>query len=191
MPKIVLIDGLSTTGKSTTSYNLAKKLPKWIFVDIWRTKDMFESIGYSASLNKKEADALMKISKEETIRLAREIIRKTQRNILMQEATLSLIKRKLGKDLKKYGYKIYNVQLVIPLSEMKKRDKKRGKPTLNLADYWTEKKYTDKLERKNKGADVVVDTTKNSEKKVVEIILKAIGEKAKKHPYEKRIRRFW
>lgn len=191
MPKIVLIDGLPTTGKSTTSYNLAKKLPNWVFVDIWRIKDMFESVGYSNGLNKKEADLLMEISKETTINIAREVIRKTQRNIILQEATYKYVKKKIGKDLKKYNYKIYNVQLVIPLKEMKKKDKKRKKPTLGVGDYWTEKKYQDKLKRKNKGADVVVDTFKNSEKKVVEIILKAIEEKARKHPYEKRLRRFW
>lgn len=100
-PKIVLIDGMPTTGKSTTSYNLVKKLPGWIFIDIWRIKDIFEPLGYSTNLDKKEANVLMNISKEATIKLAKEIIRKTQRNIILQEATKDFIKKKLGKDLKR------------------------------------------------------------------------------------------
>ncbi len=190
-PKIVLIDGLSTAGKSTTSYNLAKKLPGWIFIDIWRIKDVFEPLGYSTDLDKKEMDALMSISKEATIKLAREVIRKIQRNIILQEATIKFVKKKLGKDLKKYNYEIYTVQLKIPLKEAIKRDKKRKKPTLGVGDYWTEERWENKIKKKRKKGDVVVDTFKNNPEDVVKIILKGIGEKPKKHPYADRVRRFW
>ena len=190
-PKIVLIDGLPTSGKSTTSYNLARKLPGWIFIDIWRIKDIFEPLGYSKDLDKKEADELMGISKEFTIKLAREVIKKTQRNIILQETTTKYAKEKLGKDLKKYNYQIFTVQLKVPMKEAIKRNIKRKKPTLNFLQGWDEERWKNKIQKKTKKGDIVVDTFENNQEEVVKIILKAIGEKAKKHPYEKLVRKFW
>ena len=190
-PKIVLIDGLPTSGKSTTSYNLARKLPGWIFIDIWRIKDIFEPLGYSTDLDKKEADELMGISKEFTIKLAREVIKKTQRNIILQETTTKYAKEKLGKDLKKYNYQIFTVQLKVPMKEAIKRNIKRKKPTLNFLQGWDEERWKNKIQKKTKKGDIVVDTFENNQNKVIEIILKAIGEKPKKHPYEKLVRKFW
>ena len=190
-PKIILIDGMPTSGKSTTSYNLARKLPGWIFIDIWRIKDIFEPLGYSKGLDKKEADNLMEISKEFTTRLTREVVRKTQRNIILQETTTKYTKKKLGKDLKKYNYQIFTVQLKVPFEEAVKRNKKREKPDLNFFKIWTKERWDNKIQRKIKKDDIVVDTFENNQEEVVKIILKAIGEKARKHPYEKRIRKFW
>ena len=190
-PKIVLIDGMPTSGKSTTSYNLARKLPGWIFIDIWRIKDIFEPLGYSTDLDKKEADELMGVSKEFTIKLAREVIRKTQRNIILQETTTKYAKEKLGKDLRKYNYQIFTIQLKVPFEETVKRNKKREKPDLNFFKIWTKERWDNKIQRKIKKGDIVVDTFENNQEEVVKIILKAIGEKAKKHPYEKLVRKFW
>jgi len=189
--KIILIDGMPTSGKPTTSYNLAKKLPEWVFIDIWRIKDIFEPLGYSTDLDKKEMNALMDISKEATIKLAREIIRKTQRNIILQEATIKFVKKKLGKDLKKNNYEIYTIQLEVPFKEAIKRNKKRDKPDLSFIKTWTEERWKDKIKRKIKKGDIVVNTLKNNPKEVIKIILKAIDEKPKKHPYGKLVRKFW
>jgi len=190
-PKIVLIDGVTTAGKSTTSYNLARKLPGWIFIDIWRIKDIFESIGYSKGLEKKEKDFLMALSKKATMMITREVIRNTQRNIILQEAKTGLIKKKLRKDLKKHNYKIYTVQLIVPLKEAVKRSVKRKKPGSDLGKAWSEERWNKKIKRKTKKGDIVIDTLKNSPEKVVEIILKNIGEKAKKHPYTDKVRKYW
>jgi predicted nucleotidyltransferase len=43
----------------------------------------------------------------------------------------------------------------------------------------------------DKYSDIDMDIFKNNQKEVVKIILKAIGEKPRKHPYEKLIRKFW
>lgn len=190
-PKIVLIDGMSMAGKSTTSYNLARKLPGWVFIDIWRIKDIFEPLGYSTDLNRREVEALMDISKKATMMITREVIRKTQRNIVLQEAKTDFIKKKLGKDLKKYNYKIYTVQLTVPFKQAIKRNIKRGKPTMGYLKNWTEERWENKIKRKTKKGDIVVDTFKNNPEKVIKIILKNIGEKPKKHPYEDKIRRYW
>jgi cytidylate kinase len=190
-PKIVLIDGLPTTGKSTTSYNLAKKLPGWIFIDIWRIKDIFEPIGYSIDLEKEEKNALADISKRVTIMIAKEVIKSTQRNIILQEATKDFVRKKLGKDLKKYHYEIYTVQLKVPLKQAIKRNIKREKPTLNLTKEWDEERWENKIKKKTKKGDIVIDTSEKNPEEVVKIILESIGEKPKKHPYEKLVRRFW
>lgn len=189
--KIILIDGMPTSGKSTTSYNLARKLPGWIFIDIWRIKDIFEPLGYSKDLDKTESDKLMEISKEFTIKLAREVIRKTQRDIILQETTTKFAKKKLGKDLKKHNYQVFTIQLKVPFEEAVKRNKKREKPDLNFFKIWTKERWDNKIQRKIKKGDIVVDTFENNQEEVVKIILGGVGEKAKKHPYEKLVRKFW
>ena len=189
--KIVLVDGLPTSGKSTTSYNLARKLPGWIFIDIWRIKDMFVPLGYGDNLNKKETQSFHDSSKSAIFKIAREIIRKTQRNIIIHDIPSKAIKEKLGKDLRKYDYHIFTVQLKVPFEEAIKRNKKREKPDLNFFNIWTKERWDNKIKKKTNKRDIVVDTCKNNQKEVVNIILKAIEEKPKKHPYEKLIRKFW
>jgi cytidylate kinase len=189
--KIVVIDGMTASGKSTTSYNLARQLPGWVFLDVWRIKDMFEPIGYSSSLDRKEAGVLAEIAKEETMRLAKEVMRKTRRNIILQELTVEFVKKKLGRELKKQGYGLFSVQLRVPLGHAVKRDKKRGKPTLGVGSSWTEEKWDEKVDRKIKKGDLVVDTSRAKPDAVVKMILKHIGEQAGKHAHADKIRRFW
>ncbi|HJX50810.1 MAG TPA: AAA family ATPase [Candidatus Nanoarchaeia archaeon] len=190
-PKIVLIDGMPTSGKSTTSYNLAKKLPGWIFIDIWRIKDIFEPLGYSTDLDKEEAKKLIDISKDTTLNITKEIITRTQRNIILQEITKESLQEKLAEDLKKHNYEIYTVQLTVPFRQAIKRNIKRKKPTLNFLKDWDEQRWEEKIKKKIKEGDIIVDTFKNKPEEVVKIIIKEIGEKPKKHPYEDKIRRFW
>src|SRR3989344_440966 len=95
--KIILIDGMPTSGKSTTSFELAKLLSDWIFVDIWRIKDMFEPIGYSNGMKEDEFKILQNIAKEEIISLCKKIMSQTKRNIILQEGTKKNVNSKLGK----------------------------------------------------------------------------------------------
>ena len=77
--KIVLISGLSTAGKTTISYNLAKKLPNWIFIDIWKIKDIFEPLAL------KERKDIIAISKKTIIMLTHEaLFYKRQKQILLK-----------------------------------------------------------------------------------------------------------
>ncbi len=190
-PKIILLDGMPTSGKSTISYELARNLPGWLFADIWRFKDIFETLGYSKGLDKKEKDALEKIAKEALVKLIRGVIRKTQRNIILQDTTPKFVKKNFGKDLKKFNYNFQVIQLKVPFKEAKKRNKKRDKPDLSFMKTWTEERWESKIKKKIKKGDIVVDSFKNTPEQVVKIILKAIGEKSKKHPYEKHIRKYW
>lgn len=190
-PKIVILDGMPTSGKTTISYNLAKKLPEWILVDIWRIKDMFVPIGYSNSLDKGEEKILHEISKKEIFKLARAIIKNTQRSIIIHDIPIPDVKKKLGKELRENKYEVFSFQLKVPFEEAIKRNKKREKPDLNFFKIWTKERWDNKIQRKIKKGDIVVDTFENNQEEVVKIILKAIGEKGKKHPYEKLVRKFW
>ena len=97
----------------------------------------------------------------------------------------------MGKDLRKYNYQIFTIQLKVPFEEAVRRNKKREKPDLNLFKIWTKERWDNKIQRKIKKGDIVVDTFENNQEEAVKIILKAIGEKARKHPYEKLVRKFW
>lgn len=189
-PKIVILDGMATSGKTTISYLLAKKLSGWILVDIWRIKDMFVPIGYGKNLNKEESKIFHDLSKKEIFRIAKEIIRKTQRNIIIHDIPVKDVKKKLGKDLKYNNYQVFSFQLKVSFEEAMKINRKREKPDLDFS-IWTKERWDNKIQRKIKKGDIVVDTSENNQEKVVNIILKAIGEKSKKHPYEKSVRKFW
>jgi thymidylate kinase len=180
--KIVLISGISTAGKTTTSYNLAKKLPGWVFVDIWGIKSIFEPLGL-----KDRAD-IISISKKAVIMIVREVMRKMQKNIILQEAKGDFIRRHLRKDLKKYNYEVYSIFLKVPFKHAVKRDIERDKSTMGIGRDWTEERWNEKIRKLQDGnITLVIDTSENSQKKVVHLILKAIGEKPKKHPYKNKI----
>ena len=189
--KIVLIDGMPTSGKSTTSYNLAKNLPDWVFIDIWRIKDIFEPLGYSKDLDINEKKVFTELSKKTVVTLVRGLIENTSRNIILQEATKEFVEEQLGDDLKKHNYNIYTIQLTVPFKEALKRNKKRKKPDLEFFKTWTEQRWDEKIKKKIQKGDIVVDTFKNRPQKAISIILKRIGEKPKKHPYENLLRKFW
>ena len=182
---------MPTSGKSTTSFELAKLLPDWIFVDIWRIKDMFEPIGYSNGMKEDEFKILQNIAKEEIISLCKKIMSQTKRNIILQEGTKRYVNSKLGKVIRENNYELYTIQLTSPFDEALKRNRKRKKPDLKFFNEWDENLWNDKIQRKIQKGDIVVDTSKNSPSKAANIILKLIGEKPKKHPHTNKLRRFW
>jgi len=184
--KIVLISGLITAGKTTTSHELAKVLPNWIFIDVWKIKEMFEPLGL------KDRSVMIKISKSSMIHITREVLRKMQRNIILQEAKPAFVKRHLRNDLKKYNYEIYSFFLVNNLDDAIRRDKQREKPTMNIGKRaGSDKEWIEKGRTKPVKGDVIINTSEHSIKEVRNIILKTIREKPKKHPYARAIRRSW
>ena len=100
--KIIVIRGKVTSGKTTTSHELAKILPGWIFIDPWKIKEMFEP------LELKNRTSLKNASKKAMLVIMKEVIRNLEINIIVQETTVKYIKKYLGKDLKKHNYKIYS-----------------------------------------------------------------------------------
>jgi len=184
MRKIVIVRGLATAGKSTTSHELAKVLPGWIFIDVWKIKEMFEPLGM------KDRRPWIDITKKTMIYIMREVIRKFKINILVQETSRSFLIKYLGKDLRKCNYKVYSFFLDIDLKEAIKRDKRREKPTMRFGKFNSEDEWRKGRASPERG-DKIMHTGKNSTKEVVDIILNEIGEKREKHPRAHLIRRSW
>jgi hypothetical protein len=56
---------------------------------------------------------------------------------------------------------------------------------------WTNEDWERKGIKKPFKGDVIIDTSEKNKKEVLEIMLKAIGEKKKKHPLKKHIKKSW
>ncbi len=102
MKKIVIITGVVTAGKTTTSHALAKVLPGWIFIDVWKMKEMFEPLGL------KDRTPLRTIPKKAMITIMKEVMRDMGINILVQETSRKFLEQHLQNDLKKHKYQIYS-----------------------------------------------------------------------------------
>jgi len=182
MKKIIIIRGKVTAGKTTTSYELAKVLPNWIFVDPWKIKEMFEPLGL------KNREPLKKASKKAMIEILKVVIRDLGINIIVQETTQSFIKKHLKNDLKKYNYKIFPFFLEVELKDAIKRDIQREKPTMNLKkNVKTEEEWKNRILPEKK--DFIINTSDYEINEVVNLILKQINEKKRKNPKAHLIRK--
>ncbi|GEM_PF-1133214 len=182
--KIVIIRGIVTAGKTTISYELNRVLPGWIFIDVWKIKEMFEPLGL------KDRAPLKTISKKAMILIIKEVIKQIGINIIVQESSRSAINNDLKNLLKEKNYKIYSFFLDVEDVDIIKRDRQREKPTMNLERDIKKGKFRDKRVKPEK-EDIIINTSKNSIKNVVNIILKEINEKRKKHHYSKILRKTW
>lgn len=181
--KIVIIKGKVTAGKSTTSYELAKVLPGWIFVDAWKIKEMFEP------LDLKDRTPLKTISKDAMALIMKKVIEQMQINILIQESSIRFVKKKLGNLLKKYDYEIYSFFLDVEYDDAVKRDIEREKPTMNLSKH--KKEEWKSIKAQPEKGDIVINTSEMSIREVRDFILKNIDEKPKKNKNASLIRRCW
>ena len=77
--KIVIIRGIVTAGKTTISHELAKVLPGWIFIDIWKIKEMFEPLGFKTT---EERLPTRTISKKVMATMVRGVIRNKEKEII-------------------------------------------------------------------------------------------------------------
>ncbi len=181
--KIVIVRGKVTAGKTTTSHELAKVLPGWIFIDVWKIKEMFEPLGL------KDRTVLINCSKKAMVLMMREVIRDLGINIIVQETTLSFLKKYLRNDLK--NYKIYSFFLDIDLQRAAKRDILREKPTMGLGKRIKTQEQWEKQKGVPEKGDFIIHTGNKRVKQVVDIILKEIGEKRRKNPNAHLIRKCW
>ena len=185
MKKIVIIRGKVTAGKSTVSHALASVLPDWIFIDQWKIKEMFEP------LNLKDRTPLKNASKKAMITIMKEVMKTMQINIIAQETSRGFLNKHLKNDLKKCNYKIYSFFLDITLKEAIKRDIKRKKPTMDISKGIKGEEEWRQIKAQPDKGDTIIDTSKHNSKEVVNIILKTIKEKRKKHPRVHLIRKSW
>lgn len=183
--KILIIRGKVTAGKTTISHELARCLPDWIFVDAWKIKEMFEP------LDLKDRTPLRTISKKAMTNIMKEVMKQMQINIIVQESSISYLKRYLRKYLREYNYEIYSFFLDVDLDVAIKRDKQREKPTMNVGkDVKTNEEWK-KIKAQPEKRDIVINTSDKSVKEIVDFILKKINEKPKKHKQPDLIRKSW
>ena len=183
--KIIIIRGKVTAGKSTISYELAKILPKYIFVDSWKIKEMFEP------LNLKDRTPLKTISKKAMVTIIKEVMKQMQIGVIVQETSKSFLQKYLRNELKKYNYEIYSFFLDVDLEDAIKRDIQRDKPTMDIGKGVKDNLAWKKIKAQPEKGDIIIDTSSLGKKEVINFIMKTIKEKSKRHPQENLIRRTW
>lgn len=168
MKKIIIIRGKSGAGKTTISYELAKVLPKYFFVDIWKFKEMFEPFGFK---NRKPQN---EICKESMFFIIKQSLKKNLfQNFIIQESSQSSVRKYMKNYLDKKD-KIYSFFLDVDLKNALKRNVEREKTTMDKKHFIEQSKQGLKNKEKE---DILIDTSNKSIKQVIDIILKNIGEK--------------
>lgn len=178
--KIVIIRGKSCAGKTTISYELARVLPDFSFVDIWKIKEMFEPLGLKDRRHNEVAKPAMYYIMREAIKNIGPI------NFIIQEASQRRVKKGLRNYLKKYDYKLYSFFLDVDLDVALKRNITREKEVIPEEHFVEHAK--DELKNKKK-EDILINTSGKSIKQVVDFILEEIGEKKDIHPRRDIIRK--
>ena len=175
MPKIIILRGKSTAGKTTLSHELSKVLSDSIFIDIWKIKEMFEP------LKLKDRTITNKASKKGVTAILKIILKQLPKNIILQETTQSNLKKHLRNYLA--DYQIYSFYLDVDLKTAIKRDIIRKKPTTYIGKlYKTEKEWSKNQPQPEKN-DIIIQTHKASKKKILDFILATINEKRSQSKY--------
>ncbi len=159
-PKLVILRGRPTSGKSTAYENLRKsKLMKnWLFVDhcamkTWLGKD----------LGKKSLFAVLKI------------VIPSKKNIIIEEMSKETIRKYIDSYIKKYDYKIIVFQFTVSTKTAYKRDVQRAKAKWHpkMGKKWIDETHKMHDERFDKKA-ILVDTNKLGKRQVVDLILEEL-----------------
>jgi gluconate kinase len=178
--KIIIIRGKSGAGKSTISHELAKALPNYIFIDIWKIKEMFEP------LNSKDRKGQNEICKDAiSFILKRAIKDKVTDKFMLQEIRNGAIRKALRNYLNKED-KIYSFFLDVNLETALKRNIEREKET--MPEKYFKEQAKEGLKNKD-NEDVLIDTSDKTIDQVLDIILNETCEKRKKNPNAGLIRR--
>ena len=182
--KIIIIRGIPTSGKTTITHELAKILPNYIFIDIWKIKEMFEPI------NLKDRTVLKLASKKAVLAIMKEVMSSLKINIILQETERSTINKKFEKLIKKYDYEIYSFFLHDDYDTAIKRDKQREKPAMEISKLFSLEEWK-KMSQTHDFGDIIINTSEKTIDDVMSIILKEIKEKKSIHPQANIIRKSW
>lgn len=166
--KVITISGKSGAGKTTISYELAKVLPNFIFIDIWKIKEMFEPLKLK---NRKPQN---QICKDTIYFIMKQTLKQDiSHNFILQESTRKAVKRYMKNYFKKED-KIYSFFLDVDLETALKRNEEREKDTMPKKHFIEQAKNNLPKPDKN---DIVIDTSNKSKAQVINEILKIIEEK--------------
>jgi len=163
MPKLVILRGKPTSGKSTAFHNIkkTKKLKNWVLIDFPKIKDMF-----SEKDRELRKIALFAILKE---------VMKKKKNILLEEMSEETIRKYINNYIKKYKYKIIVFQFEVKMKTAYKRNIQRARDKWH--PYIKKRKLKDLHKMHDDRFDnqaLLVDCNKLSKKQVVDLILKKI-----------------
>jgi len=159
-PKLVILRGKPTSGKSTAWHSLKKRkeLTDWIFVDHANLKTTL-----GRDLGKHALFAVLKT------------VMPTRNNIIIEESSKQTIRKYLNYHIKKHNYKIITFQFEVSLNTAYKRNIQRAK------DKWHPYIKKQELERlhemHNQRFDKtahLIDCNKFSKKQVVDYIIKTL-----------------
>jgi predicted kinase len=159
-PKLVILRGRPTSGKSTAFANLRKnkKMKDWVFIDHCLFKD---KLGKEPGKKK----LFSELKKEMP----------SKKNILIEEMSRESIMKGAGKEVKKYDYEIVVFQFTISTKIAYKRDVKRAKEGTHpfMGKEWIDKLHKMHDERFDKFG-ILVDTNKLNKKQVVRFIINSL-----------------
>ena len=165
-PKIVILRGKPTAGKSTAIHNLKKEkfLSSWTFIDFPFIKDKMYS-----NLNNKERYDLAKKSLCAIIK----VVMKSNKNIILEEVSEKFLKKKISYHIKKNNYEIITFQFEVSKKEAYKRDVQRGKEKWHpsMGKKWIDKMHEYHKKKFDKNA-ILIDCDKLDKKQIVKFIIK-------------------
>lgn len=159
-PKLVILRGRPTSGKSTAYANLrkSKSMKDWLFVDhcamkTWLGKD----------LGKKSLFAVLKV------------VMPSKKDIIIEEMSKETVRKYIYSYIKKYDYKIIVFQFTVRTQTAYKRDVQRAKTKWHpkMGKKWINETHKMHDERFDKNA-VLVDTNRLGKRQVVDLILKSL-----------------
>lgn len=159
-PKIVILRGKPTSGKSTAFKALRKnkRMNDFIFVDHAAIKEAF-----GKELGKK----ILFFSLKEVM--------PSKKNIIIEEMSRETLKKNVGKEIKKFGYNIVVFQFEVSLKTAYKRDVIRAKAGEHKK---MGKKLMDKMHKMHEERfdkeGIVIDTNKLNKSQVVDLILREL-----------------
>jgi len=166
--KVITISGKSGAGKTTISYELAKVLPNFIFIDIWKIKEMFEPLKLK---NRKPQN---KICKDTIYFIMKQTLKQgISHNFILQESTRKAVKKYMKNYLKKED-KIYSFFLDVDLENALKRNEEREKNAMSKKHFIEQAKNN--LPKPDK-KDILINTSNKSKTQVINEILKIVREK--------------
>ena len=168
MKLLININGPMAIGKSTLTTKIWRHLKNWPFVDRPMIKRGLKPLGGALS---------KEISKKATYEIIKDLMKIDETpGIIVAELDPEIINKKIGKEMKKYGYKLLPFRLICSVKEAEKREiqrqKERGglKPILShLRKIHSEFKHPHNFE-------VIIDTEKNSVDKSFKLMKKTIKE---------------
>jgi len=167
VPKLVLLKGKPTAGKSTAWHSLRenKKMKDWIFIDSARMKGQF---GHLDDKTRKELG-------KKLLFYALKQVMPLKKNILIEEMSEKTVRKYINPIINKYKYQLITFYFEISIEEAYKRNVRRAKEKWH--PYMKKKKleYFHKYhveEHKDDINPIIVDCDKLNKKQVVNFILK-------------------